>query len=434
MLKRIFRVFSLLLCAAMLLGLCAGAAFAEAYTDPWGYTDEDGDGLILVEVPGDVFTAYMLIVLDPTRVVLGCRPDKIYERGYTVEEYVEQFDAAAGINGGGFEDDNGQGDGSTPDNVMMHEGEIICGYLGIGRGFVGLDADSILQVGFESVGELTERNMREGAGFGPVLVQNGEIADPEKLAMDMNPRTALGQRSDGALLMLVIDGRQPNTLGGTQLDAAEIMLDFGAVTAGNLDGGNSTLMYYDGDYVNNPAGAVNIRNVPSSFVVLKEGKEQTETLKEKFAEPDTAVTHYYVKETEENYADNCSGETREKLTETALAYLENYVYFTANVDLTGYIYFGNLSGMVGHDSELWHRLQQGSSSSGFTQTRKTELIDPKVTACCRREDGSYAVELSYSTVTTDSRATSLESRQMRLFLSETDGKLQVEGMEFFRSE
>ena len=74
------------LCAAILFcTLAFGAASAESYTDAWGYTDEDGDGLILVTVPWETCTAYMLIVLDPTRVVLGCRPDRLFTKGYTVE-------------------------------------------------------------------------------------------------------------------------------------------------------------------------------------------------------------------------------------------------------------------------------------------------------------------------------------------------------------
>ena len=46
----------------------------KSAADAWGYTDEDGDGLILVPVTGESFTGHMLIVLDPSRVVLGCIP------------------------------------------------------------------------------------------------------------------------------------------------------------------------------------------------------------------------------------------------------------------------------------------------------------------------------------------------------------------------
>ncbi len=241
------------------------------YTDAWGYVDDDGDGLILVNVPGETYTGYMMIVLDPSRVVLGCSPETLGGKGYTVEEYVEMFDAVAGINGGGFEDPNGQGNGSMPNSAIVSGGEIYCSFKGIGNGFVGLDENNILQVGFNSVGELSERKIRDGAGYGPVLVSNGESVDPDLLKSGLNPRTAIGQRSDGAVLMLVIDGRQPNSLGATYADEADIMIRFGAVNACNLDGGSSSLLWFEGKYVNNSASVIGIRPIPTSFVVLKEG-------------------------------------------------------------------------------------------------------------------------------------------------------------------
>ena len=72
--------------------------------------------------------------------------------------------------------------------------------------------------------------------------------------------------------MLVIDGRQVTSLGATYMDLAEIMLSFGAVNACNLDGGSSSMMWYGDGYVNNCASVIGIRPIPTSFLVLKEGK------------------------------------------------------------------------------------------------------------------------------------------------------------------
>ena len=239
--------------------------------DAWGYVDEDGDGLIYVPVAGESFVGHMLIVLDPMRVIVGCVPESFQFRGYTLEELVTHFDAVAGVNGGDFEDPNGTGNGSTPEHAVVFNGEIYMGGYGTGHGFAGLDGDGILHVGSFSSDELREKNIRYGTSYGPVLVVNGEMADPTSLHSGVNPRTAIGQRSDGAILMLVIVGRQPNSLGATYLDEAEIMLKFGAVNACNLDGGSSSLMWLDGAYVNAPATIVGIRRIPTSFLVLKEG-------------------------------------------------------------------------------------------------------------------------------------------------------------------
>ena len=241
------------------------------YTDEWGYADDDDDGIILVNVPGPTYTGYMMIVLDPSRVVLGCNTATIGGRGYTVAEYVSMFDAVAGINGGGFDDPNGKGNGGMPDSAIVSDGVIYCAGKGIGPGFVGIDNNNILHVGFSSLEELSERHIRDGCGYGPTLVSNGKAVDDSMLVSGLNPRTAIGQRTDGAILLLVIDGRQPNSLGATYADEAEIMLRFGAVNAMNLDGGSSSLMWFQGKYINNNASVIGIRPIPTSFVVLKEG-------------------------------------------------------------------------------------------------------------------------------------------------------------------
>jgi len=54
------------------------------------------------------------------------------------------------------------------------------------------------------------------------------------------------------------------------MDEAKIMLDFGAVNACNLDGGSSTLMYYNGEYINNLASVIGVRDIPTCFLVLED--------------------------------------------------------------------------------------------------------------------------------------------------------------------
>ena len=241
--------------------------------DAWGYVDEDGDGLILVPIKGK-FTGYMLIVLDPSRVVLGCSPETMGSKGYSVQEYVEMADAVAGVNGGSFADEGGKGNGSMPDTLTVHEGELYCSGSGVGNGFVGIDDNYILHVGISSSQAVKDLNIQEGCSFrpGPVLVKNGKLAPEKDLKSGLNPRTAIGQRSDGAILLVVIEGRQPSCLGASYQDVAELMLRNGAVNASNLDGGSSSMMWYNGEYVNNSASVIGIRDIPTSWIVLKEGR------------------------------------------------------------------------------------------------------------------------------------------------------------------
>ena len=246
----------------------------DTNADAWGFVDDDGDGIILDVVKGEGYSGYMMIVLDPSRVIMGSVPETFFYRGYTVEEMVEHFDAVAGTNAGGFEDPNGMGNGSEPDSAVVFKGNMYFGEKGTGNGFVGFDDQYILHVGLVGSHAVRDANIQYGCSFGPVLVHNGEGVDPDSLASGINPRTAIGQRSDGAVLLLVIDGRQVISLGATYADLMEIMLRYGAVNACNLDGGSSSLMYYNGKYVNNTASVIGIRPVPSSFSVLKEGARE----------------------------------------------------------------------------------------------------------------------------------------------------------------
>lgn len=239
--------------------------------DDWGLVDEDGDGIIVDRVYGEGFNGYMMIVLDPSRVILGSVPTSYGGRGYTVEKMVEHFDAVAGINAGGFHDPNGSGNGSIPDTTVVFEGNIYYPERGNNVGFVGIDSNHILHVGDFDRDALVAKDIQYGVSFGPILIANGEICDG--LDSGVNPRTAIGQRSDGAMLLLVVDGRQASSLGATYGDLAEVFADYGAVNAYNLDGGSSTVMWHEDRYINNCASVKGVRPVPTAFVVLKEGVE-----------------------------------------------------------------------------------------------------------------------------------------------------------------
>ena len=103
--------------------------------------------------------------------------------------------------------------------------------------------------------------------FGPVLIHNGVPMDISKIPSGLNPRTAIGQRKDGCILMLVIDGRQVHSYGATYRDVQDVMLEYGAVNALNLDGGSSTTMWYNGAYVNSCSSANGIaRPLPDAFL------------------------------------------------------------------------------------------------------------------------------------------------------------------------
>lgn len=242
--------------------------------DEWGLIDEDGDGLILEPIRGEGYSGYMLVVLDPSRVIMASKVDSFGSRGYTVEQMAKEYDAIAGINAGGFYDPNGKGNGSIPDTMVVYDGKIYYPEKGVRNGFAGFDANNILHVGKFTPAQIREKNIQYGVAFGPVLVSNGQPVKSSNSGV--NPRTAIGQRSDGAILLLVIDGRQVSSLGATFEDLTSIFLSYGAVNACNLDGGSSTVMYYEGKYINNSASLLGYRPVPTTFLVLKEGASRND--------------------------------------------------------------------------------------------------------------------------------------------------------------
>ena len=247
---------------------------AAPAADPSGYEDDDGDGIIICPVYGRGFTGTMMIVLDPSRVTVGFMPDRVGNRGYTVGQFGETSGAVAAINAGGFLDEGGEGDGSTPDSLVVYDGEIYCGNRGTRQGFAGIDGNGKLHVGKFSKEEISEMGIRWGVSFGPVLIRDGVPADPETLRSDLNPRSAIGQREDGAILLLVVDGRQVVSMGATVSDMAGVMQDFGAVNACNLDGGTSALLWYKGEYLNDKADLFRPRPVPDVFLVMEGGTEK----------------------------------------------------------------------------------------------------------------------------------------------------------------
>ena len=221
--------------------------------DDYGYVDEDGDGIIIVDVKKKGFVGKMIIILDPSRVFVG-KPEVYGGYGLTLEELNNRYNAIGGVNGGGFYDPEGGGTGGYPDGLTVVGGEIV--HEGTStRTFCGLDRNNILHVGDYDSDEAIEDGIRDGVSFGPALIINGKGEYGNHMESGINPRTAVGQRADGAILLLAIDGRQVHSIGASFGDARDVMLDFGAVNACNMDGGSSTVMYYNGQYINSPSSA-----------------------------------------------------------------------------------------------------------------------------------------------------------------------------------
>ena len=234
------------------------------HTDAYGLVDEDGDGIIFQEVKGNGYKGYMIVILDPTRVFVG-KPDSYGGVGLTLEQMVEKYGALGGINAGGFKDDGGGGLGGEPEGLTIVDGVAFSLDSNTTEGFAGLDRNGILHVGFYSYEDCVANDIVHAVSFGPILISNGEPVEPP--SSSVNPRTAIGQRADGAILMLVIDGRQVHSIGATYQDMIDLLLDYGAVNACNMDGGSSTIMYYGDQKINDGMTISVSRRMPTAWIV-----------------------------------------------------------------------------------------------------------------------------------------------------------------------
>ena len=226
----------------------------------------------IVEVSGSTFKGKLLKVSDPSRVFVGISgeygPD--YE-GKRVIEMVESYGALAGINAGGFEDLNGVGNGGTPLGMVISEGQVRWGAMDTEYEIIGFDNNNILHVGRMTGQQAVDAGIRDAVCFGPVLIVNGKAQnEAEPLGGGFNPRSAIGQTADGTVLILVIDGRQPNSLGATYDDLISIMLQHGAVNAANLDGGSSSMMIYENELITTCSSLYGPRKMPSCWLVAPE--------------------------------------------------------------------------------------------------------------------------------------------------------------------
>ena len=217
------------------------------------------------------YVGYVLEIPDPRRVKVATAKN-IQEKGETVSNIAKDNDAVAAINAGGFHDPNGTGPGRLPYGFIMQDGNYVIGKdVGPDEAvdFVGFTKQGNLIAGTYTKTELADMDAAEGITFGPPLIVDGQkmITDGDG-GWGIGPRTAIGQKKDGTVVFLVIDGRQPGySTGATLRDVQDVLYEEGCYIAANLDGGSSTTLYYNGKVVNKPADLLGERMIPTAFIV-----------------------------------------------------------------------------------------------------------------------------------------------------------------------
>ena len=185
----------------------------------------------------------------------------------------KENDAIVAINGGRFSDVGGQGNGARASGVFISNGEIIEDSGNYKQPIIGISNKNVLTLGNMTVDEAIELGIRDAVCFGPFLIVNGKESFTQgNGGYGVHPRTAIGQRKDGIILFLTIDGNGSKygfRGGATVVDMIDIFKRYGAYNAANLDGGASTVLAINGVTYNNPVAQSSSgeRSLPNAWIV-----------------------------------------------------------------------------------------------------------------------------------------------------------------------
>ena len=212
------------------------------------------DGVRIETHTRQTFTAHVMLIRDPAAVYLATSTNSfsLDTPGSRILPQMKAEGAIAAINAGAFNDD-GSAEvhvGSVPMGLVISEGQILWDDGRSYNGFVGMTEDNRLYVSNTiSAADVEALNIRDGCCFGPVLIKDGQVNEKVYSIKDtLNSRTIIGQRADGTVIFVCIDGRQAGSIGAKQCDLPALMQELGAVNACALDGGASTVMAYKDTY------------------------------------------------------------------------------------------------------------------------------------------------------------------------------------------
>lgn len=209
----------------------------------------------IINIKVGLSKGYLIAIYNPEKVsLIRAKNFNSGKYGEQITTMCKRYNASVCINGGGFQDPTGVGS-DIPIGYVIENGEIVWPSTGWDTekgNLIGFNKDGKLLLLSDTTGiDALDAGMESGLQFGPFLIVNGKpleiVGDP----WGKSPRVAIGQRKDGVVLFLVIDGE--NYIDGASLqDVVDVLLKYGAYNAANLDGGHSTSLSINGKLYNNP--------------------------------------------------------------------------------------------------------------------------------------------------------------------------------------
>ena len=201
--------------------------------------------IIKLEVNGQ--RAYLAAIYDPSKVKVAVSSN-VGKTGQYATKMASDNKAILAVNGGGFANAPGDTTGGRPTGVTISNGKVITDntYSSDAQsgGLIGMTTDNkLVLIKNATASKAKKMNVRDGVSWGPFLIVNGKKSFIKgNGGWGYAARTAIGQRQDGIILLLVVDSNSTRTKGASITDLTEIMSNYGAVNAANLDGGTSSVM------------------------------------------------------------------------------------------------------------------------------------------------------------------------------------------------
>lgn len=201
----------------------------------------------IIELNVNGCKGYLAAIYDPSKVKLAVT-QALGTRGQYVTQMAEANNALLAINGGGFSDPGNNSTGGAPTGITISDGKIITngeyGTRNQSGGIIGFTNDDVLVLLKNTTAqEAINMGVRDAVSWGPFLIVNGTPSFIKgNGGWGYAARSAIGQREDGIVLLLVIDSNSIRTKGADMVDLTEIMQNYGAINAANLDGGTSSVM------------------------------------------------------------------------------------------------------------------------------------------------------------------------------------------------
>ncbi len=235
--------------------------------------------------------AYLAAIYDPSKVKVAVSKG-VGTSGQYATKIAEDNNAILATNGGGYGNAPGDTTGGRPTGVTISNGKVITDntYSSDAQsgGLIGMTKDNkLVLIKNATAKKALTQNVRDGVSWGPFLIVNGKKSFIKgNGGWGYAARTAIGQREDGIILLLVVDSNATRTKGASMIELTEIMYNYGAVNAANLDGGTSSVMVlpknealkYTSDceknycYINDPIDSSlshKTRGIPTAIIITK---------------------------------------------------------------------------------------------------------------------------------------------------------------------